>query len=75
MKTFTYNKTASKTVIQFVEATQEAGAKVLALYNSGMRQAHTISPKSKGSLAEHNSYLQLKACIAMPLFICICALR
>ena len=61
MKTFTYNKTASKTVIQFVEATQQAGAKALALYNSGMRKGHCISPKSKGSLADHNSYLQLKA--------------
>lgn len=61
MKTFTYNKTASKNVISFVEATQEAGAVVLMLYKSGMRQAHTISPRSKGSLADHNSYLQLKA--------------
>jgi hypothetical protein len=61
MKTFTYNKTASKTVIQFVEATQQAGAKVLSLYNSGMRKEHCISPKSKGSLADHNSWLQLKA--------------
>jgi len=61
MKTFTYNKTASKNVISFVEAHQQAGAMVLNLYNAGMRQAHTISPKSKGSLTNHNDYLQLKA--------------
>ena len=61
MKNFTYNKTASKNVTTFVEATEEASNAVLALYKAGMRKAHTISPRSKGSLANHNDFLQLKA--------------
>ena len=61
MTNFTYNKTASKNVIQFVESIEQSNQSVLALYTAGMRKPHTISPRSKGSLAKHNDFLQLKA--------------
>ena len=61
MKNFTYNKTASKNVVTFVESIEQSNQSVLALYTAGMRKAHTISPRSKGSLAKHNDFLQLKA--------------
>lgn len=54
MTTFTYNKTARENVNQYVALTDQRTAKVVALYNAGMRKGHTITPANKQGLSLTN---------------------
>lgn len=55
MTNFTYNKTARENVNQYVALTDQRTAKVVALYDAGMRKGHTITPANKEGLSLTNA--------------------
>jgi len=54
MTTFTYNKTARENVNAFILLSDQRTAKVVTLYEQGMRKGHTISPANKEGLSLTN---------------------